>query len=108
MSVKLETDNEGYLLDPECWDENVASQLAEGESLELNEDRWAVVRLVRDYYEETTCVPEFRKILKAMKETVGKEKATRKYVYGLFPYGYGQQACKIAGMRKPLKVLLDL
>ena len=38
----------------------------------------------------------------------GKEKATRKYVYNMFPYGYGQQACKIAGMRVPLKLLLDL
>jgi tRNA 2-thiouridine synthesizing protein E len=36
------------------------------------------------------------------------EKATRKYVYQLFPYGYGQQACKIAGMRKPLKLMLDV
>jgi len=26
----------------------------------------------------------------------------------LFLYGDGQQACKIAGMRKPLKLLLDL
>jgi len=26
----------------------------------------------------------------------------------MFPYGYGQQACKIAGMRVPLKLLLDL
>ncbi len=26
----------------------------------------------------------------------------------LFPYGYGQQACKIAGMRKPLKLMRDI
>ena len=43
-----------------------------------------------------------------MKTFTGKEIATRRYVYDLFPYGYGQQACKIAGMRKPLKLLLDL
>jgi len=29
-------------------------------------------------------------------------------LYALFPYGYGQQACKIAGMRKPLKLMLDI
>ena len=38
----------------------------------------------------------------------GKEKATRKYVYNMFPYGYRQQACKIAGLRVQLKLLLDL
>jgi tRNA 2-thiouridine synthesizing protein E len=32
----------------------------------------------------------------------------RKYIYNLFPYGYGQQACKIAGMREPKKLWLDL
>jgi tRNA 2-thiouridine synthesizing protein E len=46
--------------------------------------------------------------LRGLKRRYGKEKATRKYVYTMFPYGYGQQDCKIAGMRLPLKLLLDL
>lgn len=104
----IDTDNEGYLIDPEQWNEELALQIAEGESLEMNEDRWQIVRLVREHYEYTTCVPEFRKVLKALKEQSGADVGTRKHVYRLFPYGYGQQACKIAGMRKPLKVLLDL
>lgn len=29
-------------------------------------------------------------------------------LYALFPHGYGQQACRIAGMRKPLKLMLDV
>jgi len=35
-------------------------------------------------------------------------KSTRRYIYKLFPYGYGQQACKIAGMRQPKKLWLDM
>jgi len=105
---EVEVDNEGYLLDPSLWDDSVAEQVAASLSLEMNEDRWEIVRIVRDYFEQTTCVPELRTVLKTLKEKFGKEKATRKHVYYLFPYGYGQQACKIAGMRKPLKVLLDL
>ncbi len=101
-------DEEGYLLDPTMWDNQVAEQLAEQLSLEMNEDRWQIINIVREYYETTTCVPELRKVLKSLKEQSGKDKATRKHVYYLFPYGYGQMACKIAGMRKPLKVLLDL
>jgi tRNA 2-thiouridine synthesizing protein E len=104
----LDTDNEGYLTDPSVWSEELALQIASGESLEMNEDRWEIVRIVREHYEHTTCVPELRKVLKALREQSGPEKGTRKHVYYLFPYGYGQQACKIAGMRKPLKVLLDL
>lgn len=53
-------------------------------------------------------VPENRTLLKMLRERHGVETATRRYVQNLFPYGFGQQACKIAGMRKPLKLLLDL
>ncbi len=101
-------DDEGYLLDPTMWDNQVAEQLADQLSLEMNEDRWQIVNIVREHYETTSCVPELRTVLKRLKEQSGKDKATRKHVYYLFPYGYGQMACKIAGMRKPLKVLLDL
>lgn len=101
-------DNEGFLLDPQDWDEQVALTLAKTLDLELNEQRWEIVKLVRAHFEERQSVPEARIILKLLRERHGKEIATRKYLYSLFPYGYGQQACKIAGMRKPLKIMLDV
>ena len=66
------------------------------------------MNFVRGYFEERECIPKLRTLLKALRKKHGKEIATRKYVYKLFPYGYWQQACKIVGMRKPLKLLLDL
>jgi tRNA 2-thiouridine synthesizing protein E len=101
-------DREGYLLDPSQWNEDVARELAAKEDIELTEDVWEVVNFVREYYNERQAVPEHRLLLQELKRRHGKEKATRKYVYNMFPYGYGQQACKIAGMRVPLKLLLDL
>lgn len=106
--ITLETDNEGFLLDPDTWDLDVAAALARGEQLRMSEDHWAVVRFVRNWFEERHSVPEARHALKDLGNKLGKEKATRKYLYSLFPYGYGQQACKIAGMRKPLKLMLDI
>jgi TusE/DsrC/DsvC family sulfur relay protein len=105
---QLSVDNEGFLLDPADWDETVALKIAEQLNIEMQEERWMVVRFVREYYEINQRVPEARMALKAMREQLGHERATRKYLYSLFPYGYGQQACKIAGMRKPLKLMLDL
>lgn len=105
---EIDTDNEGYLLDPKEWDIGVANRLAEILQVEMTDDHWSVVNFIRDHYEITGCVIETRHALKHMREKLGKEKATRKYLYSLFPYGYGQMACKIAGMRKPLKLLLDL
>ncbi len=47
-------------------------------------------------------------MLKHMEQIWGSEKASRRYLYELFPRGYGQQACKIAGMRKARKLMLDV
>lgn len=101
-------DDEGYLLDPDDWSMEVAETLARKENLELIEDRLEIVHFVRNYFLERQTIPEMRTLMKTLRDRHGKEKATRKYIYALFPYGYGQQACKIAGMRKPLKLLLDL
>jgi TusE/DsrC/DsvC family sulfur relay protein len=104
----VDVDEEGYLLDPAQWDMEVAERIAEAEQLALTEPRWEVVRFVRDYYEEHQSVPEARTLLKVLAGRMGKDRATRRYLYQLFPYGYGQQACKIAGMRKPRKLMLDV
>jgi len=104
----IELDHEGYLIEPSDWNEAVAYAIAEKENIEMTDDVWEVVNFVRDYYEERQAVPEHRLLLRELRNRHGKEKATRKYVYNMFPYGYGQQACKIAGMRVPLKLLLDL
>ncbi len=104
----IELDDEGFLLDPEDWTEEVGFKLADTIDIEMDEKKWEIVNMVRDLFIETQCIPEARTILKILRERHGKEIATRKYLYAMFPYGYGQQACKIAGMRKPLKIMLDL
>ena len=104
----IAVDNEGFLLDPEDWSKPLAEALASQQELPLDEERYEIVVFIRKYYEENRIVPEARKLLKHLKNVWGIERATRKYLYKLFPYGYGQQACKIAGMRKPLKLMLDV
>ena len=107
-TATIETDNEGYLLDPDLWDKTIALQIAESENIPMTDAHWEIVHFVRDYFEVYQSVPENRTLLKTLRERHGKDIATRKYIHKLFPYGFGQQACKIAGMRKPLKLLLDL
>lgn len=106
--MTIQTDDEGFLLDPEDWSEDIAISIAKQSEIELSDDHWRVIHIIREQYAETGVVPELRTILKKLREIIGKDQATRKYVYALFPYGYGQQGCKIAGMRKPLKLWLDL
>ena len=106
--TEIELDDEGYLLNTNDWSPQVPELLAREMDIELTDERLEIVHFVREQFEERECIPEMRTLLKTLRERHGKETATRKYVYNLFPYGYGQQACKIAGMRKPLKLLLDL
>jgi len=105
---QVEKDDDGFLLDPEDWDKDIAHAIANEYQLTLTEAHWQVIDLIRFCFEQSGIVPELRTILKHLKLQLGKDIATRKYIYTLFPYGYGQQGCKIAGMRKPLKLWLDL
>ena len=104
----LATDEEGFMLDPGEWNRDVAEIVARQERLELTAERWLVVNFIREYFEERQTVPEARTLLKMLAEKLGKDKGTRKFLHEMFPYGYGQQACKIAGMRKPRKLMLDV
>lgn len=67
-----------------------------------------IIEYIRDYFEHNFAVPEVRVLLKHLADVWGGEKATQRYLYTLFPRGYGQQACKTAGMRKPRKLMLDV
>lgn len=97
--VLPERDDEGYLLDPADWNEDVAAALAASENIRLDEDYWDVLRFMREFYEEHQIAPDARYVIKHLAERWGGE--ARKKLFELFPYGYVKQACKIAGMRRP-------
>jgi TusE/DsrC/DsvC family sulfur relay protein len=90
----FETDEEGFLLDPHVWDESLAQHIARGEKLDLNEARRAVVRYVREHFDSHGQVSEARHVLKELGKHFGKEKTTRKFLYELFPYGYGNKSAR--------------
>ncbi|HUW80957.1 MAG TPA: TusE/DsrC/DsvC family sulfur relay protein [Acidocella sp.] len=99
VSDMPERDTEGYLIEPADWNENVAKALAESENIQLTDDHWDVVHFMRDFYEENQIAADARYVIKHLAERVGKD--AQKKLSQLFPYGYVQQACKIAGMRRP-------
>ena len=101
-------DEDGFLFDPDEWTKEFAIESAANLNINLTKDHWLVINMIRDQYEKSMRVPELRHILKSIKSEMGENKATRKFVYSLFPYGYGQQGCLIAGMRQPKKLWLDL
>jgi tRNA 2-thiouridine synthesizing protein E len=53
---KIELNEEGFLLHPEEWDEEVAKFLAKQEEGidDLSEEHWKIIKYIRDYYLEKT------------------------------------------------------
>ncbi len=99
--VGLETDDQGYLVDPETWDFDVADALAKKEGLVLSEEHRKILRFIRKYFDEHRIAADARFVIKYLADELGHGANARQRLYELFPYGYMQQVCKIAGMRRP-------
>lgn len=93
--VTIEIDEDGFIQEPDKWDEKVAQSLAETEGVhELTEKHWQLIRYLRDYYQKFGIAPMIRKMCKEVGMKLNE-------VYELFPSGPAKGACKIAGLPKP-------
>ena len=98
---EIATDEEGYLEDLSAWTPEIATAMATEEDLDLSDEHWDIINFLREYYEEYQIAPAVRVLTKSVGKKLGKEKGNSKYLYSLFPYGPGKQACKYAGLPKP-------
>jgi tRNA 2-thiouridine synthesizing protein E len=90
-----DVDEDGFLENPEIWNEKVAQDFASTEGVtELTEAHWKVINYLRDYYLQYGIAPMIRKLCK---ETGFKLNE----IYELFPSGPAKGACKLAGLPKP-------
>ena len=103
-----EVDEEGFLVNLKDWTKEIAVEMAKSDDIDLADEnadlfheRWDVLNLLRDYFEEYQIAPAVRVLTKAVGKKLGKDKGSSKYLYTLFPYGPGKQGCKFAGLPKP-------
>ena len=100
--TETQRDEEGYLVNPEDWTPELASELAREEALVLTDAHRAVLTFVRKYYAEHGITPDIRHVAKHLGALANcDKKAGKARLFELFPYGYVRQTCKIAGMRRP-------
>lgn len=93
--LKIEVDEDGFIQEPEQWNEEVAVALASTEDVEvLTEDHWKIINYLRDYYKQFGIAPMIRKLCK-------ESGFTLKEIYELYPSGPAKGACKVAGLTKP-------
>ena len=96
-----QTDEEGHLIDLSDWSEQLASEMARADGLELDENHREVISCLREYYAKYQVVPSMRILTQSMARRIGREKGNSKYLYQLFPHGPTKQASKYAGLPKP-------
>lgn len=93
--IKVEVDEDGFITDPEIWNEELAAALATTEAVdELTDEHWKVVNYLREYYLQFGIAPMVRKLCK-------QTGVPLKRIYELFPSGPAKGACKVAGLPKP-------
>lgn len=100
-----ERDKQGFLLNLEDWSESVASLIAEEEGIELTENHWEIIRVLRAFYQEYDLSPAMRILVKQVKNQLGEDKGTSIYLMQLFPGSPAKIASKIAGLPKPTNCL---
>jgi tRNA 2-thiouridine synthesizing protein E len=91
----VDVDAEGFLTNPEQWNERIAEEIARQSGIaELTKRHWLVVRFMRERYLATGDAPSIR--------ALGKESGVPvKELYQLFPKGPAKLAAKIGGIPKP-------
>ncbi|MEK6690109.1 MAG: TusE/DsrC/DsvC family sulfur relay protein [Nitrospirota bacterium] len=96
-----EIDDDGYLINWQDWNEDIAGQLAKIEGIELTDAHWEVIRFLRNYFLQYQIAPMIKILVKEIGKVMGPEKGNTKYLYELYPGGPAKQACKFAGLPKP-------
>lgn len=102
ISTHIMYDKEGYLVNPEDWNEEICQTLAAQEGINIDDEYLSVFHFMRTYWQENRIAPDVRHVVEfMMNENKYDKKFAKAKLFRMFPYGYVKQACKIAGMQRP-------
>ncbi|MDX2289451.1 MAG: TusE/DsrC/DsvC family sulfur relay protein [Hyphomicrobiaceae bacterium] len=94
----IETTANGYLVNPEDWNEGLAQELANADGITLTSEHLDVISYLREeFFNNNGTQPNTRTIVKAMSEQWGRE-VDQKSLYDLFNGDPSKLAGRIAGL----------
>lgn len=102
---QIPIDEKGYLLDRSDWGLSVAEHMAGNDGISLTEEHLEILRIFQAYFEEYEIEPPMRALVKLTAAKLGKEKGNSRFLYRLFPQGPTTQACRYAGLPRPLSCI---
>ena len=89
--ISLEVTDDGYLVDPSQWNEDIAKEMAKEEGIELTDKHFEVIQFIRENADSGLTI---RKVGKSGIVDI-------KGFYNLFPGGPLKMSTKVAGINKP-------
>jgi tRNA 2-thiouridine synthesizing protein E len=96
--MKIQIDEEGYLVDTDGWNETIACAIAENEGVEeLTKERLAIIKFMREYYKQYNFFPILRSV--CMNVHQSRDCFEETFMDPL-------KAWKIAGLPKPLEQVI--
>lgn len=101
----MDRDPQGFLVNLDDWNEEVASQIAAEEGITLTTAHWEVISVLRSFYAEYEISPAMRILVKTVRQSLGEDKGNSIYLLQLFPGSPARYASKIAGLPKPTNCL---
>lgn len=102
---QIPLDKDGFLLNLQDWNPDIAEQLAHQENLRLTPEHWEIIALLREFYAEFQMSPAMRALVKYTEKKLGPEKGRSIYLLSLFPPSPAKIASKIAGLPRPTNCL---
>lgn len=94
-NVNIEFDQDGFMVNPDLWNDEVARALAAEEGVaDMSENHWKIVNYIRAYWKEHDLAPPVRLICQQLGLSVRE-------LYKLYTAGPARGACRVAGLPKP-------
>lgn len=102
----IETDNEGYLIDSNDWNNDVMNALiqqheADGHRV-LSETAIGMVQFFREYFDEHQKAPHMNNLINDLGKQSGQSfsdaEEYKTFLYEMFPHGPVQKLTKLAGL----------
>ncbi|MEX0941614.1 MAG: TusE/DsrC/DsvC family sulfur relay protein [Pseudomonadales bacterium] len=101
MVKLLNVDKEGFLLELSDWNADAAVALAKSEGIDLTDEHWPIINIVRAYYHQYHVSPPTRVLVKVVREELGNDKGQSIYLMRLFTGRPARVVSKVAGLPRP-------
>jgi tRNA 2-thiouridine synthesizing protein E len=91
----IHVNEEGFLTNPDEWDESIAEVLASNVGIELSDAHWAAINFAREDYRAEGATPTLRRMAQA-------GGVSTKEMFTLFPQKPAKKMAYVAGLPKPV------